>query len=374
MITIGFAGTAKNTGKTTTAVEVINSGFQAGLRCALTSIGYDGENIDNVTGLPKPRFFLPEGALFATAQECLRATTAGYKILQPTGIHTILGEVLVAEVQKPGFVLLAGPNRKKDMLVVLEHFRSLKADLALADGALNRLVPMSAADGLVLSTGAAMNSEIPEIARHASALRGMFSFPLVSAAPSPVITLSENGSQVVKLSSGSLLSAETFEKISSRLSSRTSQIIIPDACYPHWIEKMLQQYSGELAGKRLVFGSPLKLIASGSPVIWERVFTLCRELKVDVRYLETIPLLLFTVNPFYPRFIHSLYRYEPAFVDKVELLKAVQSSITDLPVVDIRQSPDLDLLSILSLARINSSLSKLVPTLNQEVFNESRSL
>ena len=82
---IGISGTAKNTGKTTTTIELLNQSCASGARVALTSIGYDGENRDNVTGLPKPRFHLQAGIPFATAADCLRACTAEYEIVHRTG-------------------------------------------------------------------------------------------------------------------------------------------------------------------------------------------------------------------------------------------------------------------------------------------------
>ena len=77
MVRIGFAGTAKNTGKTSTALHVLQLCHEHGLQVALTSIGYDGETMDNVTGLPKPRYWLEPGMLLATSERCLKAGTAG---------------------------------------------------------------------------------------------------------------------------------------------------------------------------------------------------------------------------------------------------------------------------------------------------------
>ena len=62
MRVIGIAGTAKNTGKTTTLVASIKF-FAENQKMFITGIGYDGEDFDNLTGLPKPRVFVPEGRL-----------------------------------------------------------------------------------------------------------------------------------------------------------------------------------------------------------------------------------------------------------------------------------------------------------------------
>ena len=167
MISIGFAGTAKNTGKTTAALHILGLARSAGLHCGLTSIGYDGENKDNITGLPKPRYFLHPGTILATAESCLKGGSAACRVIERTGVQTVLGPVLVAEVTGPGLVVLAGPNRQSDLRVVFQRFSGLGIDLALVDGAFNRIVPLAATDGLVLSTGAALDERIPTLAAHA---------------------------------------------------------------------------------------------------------------------------------------------------------------------------------------------------------------
>src|SRR5437870_4324964 len=101
---LGIVGTAKNTGKTTTLAALIAHGGEGGLRLAITGIGYDGEEIDNVTMLPKPRLLFREQAIIATSEHCLRATRAGYRMRRRTGISTALGEVIIAEITRSGLV------------------------------------------------------------------------------------------------------------------------------------------------------------------------------------------------------------------------------------------------------------------------------
>ena len=76
-IIIGIAGTAKNTGKTTTTSFIMAEVKKnEKLNLGLTSIGYDGEDIDNVTGLPKPKIEVWPGVLVAVAEKCLKVSTA----------------------------------------------------------------------------------------------------------------------------------------------------------------------------------------------------------------------------------------------------------------------------------------------------------
>ena len=53
------------------------------------------------------------------------------------------------------------------------------AALTMVDGALNRLAALTLSDGLVLSTGAAYDERIPELAAHAAAVESLFHYPQV---------------------------------------------------------------------------------------------------------------------------------------------------------------------------------------------------
>ncbi len=208
MKTFGFAGTAKNTGKTTTALAVLEQSRLSGNKNAITSIGYDGESLDHITGLPKPRYQLLPGELIATSRECLEASPARCKVLVETGIDTVLGAILIAEVQQAGLVLLAGPNRESDLRLVLKEFAALGAEFTIVDGALNRIVPLICADGLVLATGAAFNQDAQQIAIHAAAVERIFHLPQSAAkAPDSVILIQYADGSTCTLPGGSLINA-----------------------------------------------------------------------------------------------------------------------------------------------------------------------
>ena len=87
---LGIAGTAKNTGKTTVTAAIMDELRRRGVPFYLTSIGYDGENLDNVTGLPKPKLPVQVGDIVATAEKCLLASTARFETLAQTGVNMTL--------------------------------------------------------------------------------------------------------------------------------------------------------------------------------------------------------------------------------------------------------------------------------------------
>lgn len=361
MRTIGIAGTAKNTGKTTTALEIIRQTTAAGLCNALTSIGYDGEEIDNVTGLPKPRYYLPKGTYLATGKRCLEGGQAEYRVVLETKIRTILGPIVVVEVSKPGLVVVAGPNRATDLQRVLEVFRNLGADLAIADGALNRIVPLVHSDGLILCTGAAFDNRITYLADHARALHSLFA-PATGkggAGWGDWITITSDASSALELQTNSLLVDDTLQQIERCVNRPIRDLVIPGACDVRLMQRLLEHNGRFLCAARLIFGSPLKLIASGDPLSWSRLFAEVLARGQEVAYLEKVPLLGFSVNPFYPRYLPKLKAYEPAAVSKENLLAAVKKKLPGFPVFDTKQEPKPDLLHLLGLETARSTGERL---------------
>jgi hypothetical protein len=355
--TIGIAGTAKNTGKTTTAVEIIRQSVAAGLCNAVTSIGYDGEDVDNVTGLPKPRYHLPRGTFLATAKSCLQASSVGYRVVEETRIRTILGPIVVVEVTEPGLAVVAGPNRAVDVQHLLGILQGRRVDLTIVDGALNRIVPLICTEGLVLCTGAALNGQdrVAHVVAHTQALYTLFLPALADdrAAWSSVITLT-SGESALELMTGSLLDEHTVLQIQRLLQMQrllkgaVRDLVIPGACDCGLLQRLLDSGIGNLKSARLIFGSPLKLMASGDALAWSRFLTDAQSRGQVVEYLAKIPLLFVSLNPFYPRFLPKLKAYEPASVDKEQLLAEVRSRIPGLPVFDIKQPPTPNLLALLA--------------------------
>ncbi len=354
MKTLGFVGTAKNTGKTTAALRILDLVSAAGIRTALTSIGYDGENNDHVTGLPKPRYFAQPGTLIATARRCLDYGTAQYSEQRPTGLKTILGEIVIASVAQEGYVVVAGPNRKTDIARLLEMLRGMGVQLTMLDGALNRLAPMVLADGMVLSTGAAMDERIDIIAAHAAAMESLFHSPAAVASPemnATQIAYANATGYRCNLPISSLLDENNLVALAAWFRQHgPGMLYIPGACDPLLFRRLLQTELAAVPGSQFLFTSPVNLIASGSPLVWQECFTLLAQYSAVVTYTTPTPLCFLTVNPFYPLYLQKTGHYIPAFVDKVDLLRAAQAAVRATPVVDILQPPHPDLLALCGLA------------------------
>jgi len=359
MQTLGFVGTAKNTGKTTAALHMLALVDQAGIKTGLTSIGYDGENTDHVTGLPKPRYYAHPGMVIATADNCLELGTARTIHRQPTGIRTILGEIIIAEVAEPGFVVLAGPNRRIDLQILLEQLQAQGIQLTLVDGALNRLAALVLADGMVLSTGAAFDERIDILVEHAAAMESLFHFPLSpldeSCNEGFVCCKDEAGNILHQLPTGSVTDEPSMQLAARWLQeSHARQIIVPGVFYPPLFEAFIKVSPDHLADRKFVFTSPLSLLATGSPKIWQESFQTMTGLGAEVAYRRAIPLHFMTVNPFYPRYLQKTGAYIAEFVDRLALLRAAREKIVHTLVIDVLQPPHPDLLAQCGLQTVSS--------------------
>ncbi len=350
MKVIGFAGTAKNTGKTTTASKVLSTLRDIGSRVAITSIGYDGENIDNVTGLPKPLYYLKAGDIIATASQCLKtAKSHTYRLLEDTQIQTILGAIQIVEILENNTYTLAGPNRRTDLEQILKILSAHHADFTLVDGALNRIVPMICADGLVLSTGAAFDEDVQSIALHAAGISYLFQYKQVrNVERHKNIHLQLENGESISIRSSSLITQDSFDKIQSHLHKGIRRLTIPGACYPEMLSKLLVNMPAKNIPQELILGNPLYLIASGSPTIWKETLASYESHGFAIGYLETLPLLFITVNPFFPRFIQASHTYESAYVDAERLQAEIISYVPGIRVINVQEVNNQQLLSLLN--------------------------
>ena len=336
--TIGIAGTAKNTGKTTTTIALINHFYGRGVILGLTSIGYDGEFVDNVTGLPKPRLFVPTGMLIVTADKCLEAGTAKIKVLEHLDINTPLGRLACGVVEREGLVVTAGPNQTRHLKDVRDWLIAHGAQLSIIDGALNRIAPMVATDGLILATGAAYKADSAAIAQGVHYLAAMCRYKEPNPGLVPGEALTGNHStawdkdgNIIWQGSPSLFTENQLAGLvetAAKLKGFLCPGLITTACLRALKEMPLA------GGSVFVFADPVKPIVGCDWVLTHEFLTKLEEIHAKVAYLNPLPLLAVTVNPFYPQFRYEANVYEPAFIDDEKLQQRVQE-MAEVPVFDI---------------------------------------
>ena len=156
---ISIVGMSKNAGKTTVLNQLLKETTK---KVAITSIGLDGEKIDNVNKMPKPRILVKKGTLIATAEECLQESGILFAIHERTQINTALGNIVIIESLSEGFVLVAGPSTKTKMKSLLNILKKYNRDYIFLDGALFRksFSVKELVDAMILVTGAAYSKDM----------------------------------------------------------------------------------------------------------------------------------------------------------------------------------------------------------------------
>ncbi|HZJ90581.1 MAG TPA: hypothetical protein VFC89_02845 [Oscillospiraceae bacterium] len=141
---LAIIGLSKNAGKTTSLNHLIRAWVREkkNRSLALTSVGRDGEAEDIVSGICKPRIYLPRGHLLATSAASLQRCDALMDIRELSGIRSALGEIIIGRTLSDGFVELSGPSHVAELKLCEKLLRTEEPDcLFIVDGALSRRSP-----------------------------------------------------------------------------------------------------------------------------------------------------------------------------------------------------------------------------------------
>ncbi len=329
---LGVAGTAKNTGKTTTTMALIDRAVEENSPPAITSIGLDGEELDQVTLLPKPRLALPRDSFLITAEQCLEGGTARLEVLQTLQGKTPLGRLLLTRVKEEGRVLMAGPGNGRDLKEGARALEQYGVPLLLVDGALNRMAPLAGADLFVLATGAARQSHLPTLRRETEIMVKALQLPRLQPRGK---TLSSyellSGGSERGLEMDSLLSPAAVHRVFKNGSARRNELYIRGVL----TGEAFLELAGAISpgGCRLIVKSPIHLLLGESLPTLARALDLWRDRGGEIGVESGLDLRAITVNPFFPDYQERGRYYHPRYVDAHQLQSALQS--LGVPVVDV---------------------------------------
>lgn len=338
MKTIGVIGTAKNTGKTTT-LSFLLKGFQSrGLNIAVTGIGYDGEEIDNITSLPKPRLHFEKNCILATSEKCLQNTDAEYIILEETKFATALGKIFIVEITKPGKVVIAGPNTVKSLNHIIEIVKSLNnIDILLVDGSLNRISPMYILDKLIFTTGASRNTLLNNLVLEMSAIEKVFAHSIYNNGfnGDDNLRIVYDG-VVINLYHSTLVDDDDFLVITCSLNNKVEKIIVPGILSIEALIKHLPVIKKKVNKSfEFIFNSPIQLLLTEDISRLTALLKLFNENDIFIRFRYKPDLAAVTINPFYPKLEN--YKFIPSYLDK-EQFYLEMSGVLNTPVFNVMEN------------------------------------
>ena len=159
---LSIVGLEKNTGKTECLKYVLDRLPVQQKRIAVTSIGIDGETVDQVTRTQKPEIVLREGMYFGTSEMHYRQRRLVSELIDVSDENTSLGRVVTAKALTTGKILLSGPSSASSLRRWMNEMRRLDIDLVIIDGALSRMSSASPAvsRSMILATGAAYSANL----------------------------------------------------------------------------------------------------------------------------------------------------------------------------------------------------------------------
>ncbi|MFH0735115.1 MAG: hypothetical protein V1773_13120 [bacterium] len=339
MITVGIVGTWKNTGKTTTLAYLLSKLINKKLRIAVTGIGYDGEEIDNITALPKPRLLFERDTVVTTSEKCLNNVDLFYKTLEKTEHNTALGNVLIIETLSPGMIVVAGPNKKSSLQSFFIQLEKYGIDVLLIDGSLNRIAPLAIVDYLIFATGASRSEDINFLAEEMASIEYIFNFSKNKSLSTPPAIIIENNNGKTILKTSSLFDNEDAKIVCNLLAKGNNILSIPKIISDEALNYLNNNVSEDIV-VNLNADSPITFMLSGNPIQTANKIKEFVKKGNCINYFNKPKLQAVTVNPFYPKPIDHYFVTE--YVDKSELQKKVQNKLS-LNVYNIKENPVLEL-------------------------------
>lgn len=322
---VSFIGMCKNAGKTTTLNRLIRELKDAGVPFGATTIGRDGESTDVVTNTVKPGIFVCRGTVIATAANLLKYCDITKEVLDTTGIHTPMGEVVILRALSDGFVQLAGPSITTQLPALSDAFRAFGAQMVLIDGALGRksLCSRKVSDSTILCTGASYHKDMSVVVRDTAYTCTLLQLPEADIR-SDDGEIGPDWGKYIPLTADGCWDPEKQGKLDALWSRKNrnapERVYVQGGLTDAMIRPVLTS-NADFSGKTLVFKDGSRILVSAD--IYEK----CRMKGLSFAVRDSIRLLGITINPFSA---YGFHFEKEAFLEKM-------TEAVDVPVLNIRE-------------------------------------
>lgn len=296
---LSVVGMDKNVGKTVTFNYLLRRLASMSKNVAVTSIGIDGEGIDQVTATAKPDITLDCGTMFVTSEQHYRCKRLTADILDVSDWRTSLGRLVTARAISRGQVLLSGPADTAHLVDVIDKTVRLGADITLVDGALSRmsLASPSVTDAMLLATGAAYSLNMQQLVRATAFVCSLIELEYADYALIQKLTGIERGVYAIDENDGLILldmpSAVLYERDKKSLFTHGRRLFVSGVVTDKFLTYVRMQK--ECSGYEIIVQDFTKLFVS--PEVYTAYIR--RGGRISVLYKTN--LVGVTVNPVSPK-------------------------------------------------------------------------
>ena len=319
---LSIVGLEKNTGKTECLKYVLDRLPVQDKRIAVTSIGIDGETVDQVTRTQKPEIVLREGMYFGTSEMHYRQRRLVSELIDVSDETTSLGRVVTARALTGGKILLSGPSSASSLRRWMGEMRRLDIDLVVIDGALSRMSSASPAvsQSMILATGAAYSANITTLVSKTAHVVDLVNLDLTSKGNIARLMPLDKGVWSID-KDGNLSSLEAVTSLSRDIHfegmEQCETLYVAGALVDGFLEKVRKNKS--LKQVELVVRDFTKIFVS------PQQFRLFHKAGGRIRVLQKSKLIAVTVNPTSPS----------GYVLDSDMLCGKLSEAIGLPVYDL---------------------------------------
>jgi hypothetical protein len=318
---ISVVGLAKNTGKTTVLLYLIERLGAAPGTLALTSTGRDGEAIDEITRKEKPSVTVREGTLATTGERSL-GQEVGLTVVRDTPYTTATGAILVVRANRKARVVLEGPTTTAEMgRLVAELIEREGARRVIIDGSLDRIAAAAPgiSDGVILTAGAVLGPDVDTVVRKTRHAVDLFMTGRSSVAAPRVAGVSRYCAASADGADWEICEGSVITDLSSvvgMLQKKARYLFVSGALTDEVLETLMENDLFPV----VIANDATRLFTS------ERVSARYAQAGGAVRVQRLIGLIALTVNPHNPEGIDF---------DPDGFLAAMRQGIPDVPVFDI---------------------------------------
>lgn len=327
--TISIIGLGKNTGKTVALNHLLSEINKEKIPIGITSIGRDGEDMDLVYDIEKPKIHVEKGTLIATTMELIYISSANVSIIEKTDYTSPLGDIVISKVESSGDIQIAGPQSISAIKDVSNKMLNIGGEFVIVDGAIDRKssAAPSISDATIMATGAILSPDMDKVIEDTLHQVEVFSLPVIEDKESRSIIeglMAQNKIAIIdkdlKINPINLQTALGGGKVlGERLDHKSKYVVVPGSLVKNTIKDLIDTTK--------IYKDIDIVIKDGTKIfINSRDWMKFKKQGIKVKVLNPINLIGITINPYCPN--------GPSFEPR-EFLNKMRKSISHIPVMDL---------------------------------------